>query len=48
MENNKKDFNSQITELENLTSTFKQYSDPVRFEEVAQMAKNIKLRLDQA
>jgi len=27
MENNKKDFNQQITELENLTTTFKQYCD---------------------
>lgn len=35
MENNKKDFNNQITELENLTGSFKQYSDPEQFEEVA-------------
>jgi hypothetical protein len=35
MENNKKDFNLQINELEQLTSTFKQYSDPNRYEEVA-------------
>ena len=42
MDNNKKDFNVQITELENLSSTFKQYTDTEAFEEVAQMAKNIK------
>jgi len=48
MENNKKDFNVQITELENLSSTFKQYTDAEAFEEVAQMAKNIKQRIDDA
>ena len=48
MENNKKDFNQQINELENLTTTFKQYGDAEQFEEVAQMAKNIKQRLDQS
>lgn len=34
--------------MENLTTTFKQYSDSEQFEEVAQMAKNIKQRLDQS
>lgn len=48
MENHKKDFNAQITELENLTSTFKQYFDGEAYEEVAAMARNIKTRIDDA
>ena len=48
MDNNKTDFSSQIMELENLTSNFKQYQDAEQFEEVATMAKNIKQRIDEA
>ena len=48
MENNKTDFSTQIMELENLTSTFKQYQDPENFEEVSQMAVDIKARVDKA
>jgi len=42
MENAKKDFNSEITDLENLTGTFKQYFDVNNFEEIAAMAKSYK------
>jgi len=48
MENQKKDFNTEITDLENLTSTFKQYSDVANYEEIAAMAKSYKARLDEA
>jgi len=48
MEMNKQDFTSQIMELENLTSGFKQYQDGDAFEEVANMAKNIHTRIEEA
>jgi len=48
MESNKTDFSTQIMDLENLTSTFKQYQDAEAFEEVATMAKSIKQRIDEA
>jgi len=48
MENNKKDFNNTITELDNLTTSFKNFSDIENFEQIAADAKNIKQRLDDA
>ena len=48
MENGKKEFNNQITELENLTSSFKQYYDPENYEEIANNARSIKQRIDEA
>ena len=48
MENHKKDFNTQISELENETSSFKKYIDGEAYEEVAAIAKNIKQRIDEA
>lgn len=48
MENHKKDFNNQIAELENETSSFKKYIDGEAYEEVAAIAKNIKQRIDEA
>jgi hypothetical protein len=42
MENDKKDFNNTIMELENLVGGFKQFSDAENYEEIAQKAKNIK------
>jgi len=38
----------EITDLENLTSTFKQYCDIGNFEEIAANAKAIKARIDEA
>jgi ABC-type Zn uptake system ZnuABC Zn-binding protein ZnuA len=48
MENGKKEFNNSITELENLTSSFKQYYDPENYEEIANNARSIKQRIDEA
>lgn len=48
MENNKKDFNNTITELDNLTTSFKNFSDIENYEQIAADAKNIKQRLDEA
>lgn len=48
MDNAKKDFNTEITDLENLTSTFKQYFDVNNFEEISAMAKSYKQRIDEA
>ena len=48
MENGKKEFNNAITELENLTSSFKQYYDPENYEEIANNARSIKSRIDEA
>jgi dynein heavy chain len=45
MENHKKDFNAQITELENETSSFKKYIDGEAYEEVAAIARNIHQRI---
>jgi hypothetical protein len=42
MENGKKEFNNTITELDNLTSSFKQYYDPDNYEEIANNVRSIK------
>ena len=39
MENNKKDFNTQINDLEKKTTEFKSFSDIDNFEEIASQAK---------
>lgn len=48
MENHKKDFNTQIMELENDKEQFKKYADGEAYEEVAAIARNIKQRIDEA
>lgn len=39
MENNKKDFNTQINDLEKKTTEFRAFSDIDNFEEIAAQAK---------
>ena len=41
MENQKKDFNTQITDLENEIAQFKKNTDGEAYEEVSATAKNI-------
>jgi dynein heavy chain len=48
MENNKKDFNTQINDLEKKTTEFKAFSDIDNFEEIASQAKQLKVALDEA
>lgn len=48
MENNKKDFNTQINDLEKKTTEFKAFSDIDNFEEIAALAKSLKHSLDEA
>lgn len=48
MENGKKEFNNAITELENLTSSFKQNCDPENYQEIANNLRSIKQRIDEA
>jgi hypothetical protein len=48
MDNNKSDFGVTITELEDKVGTFKANKDPELYEEVAQKAKDIKQRIDEA
>ena len=48
MENDKKDFNNTISELETLAGNFKNFSDVDNYEQIAQDAKNIKQRIDEA
>jgi len=44
----KKDFDVKIMEMENLVGSFKNYQDGDAYEEVAQIAKDIKARIDDA
>ena len=44
----KKDFDVKIMEMENLVGSFKNYQDGESYEEVAQIAKDIKARIDDA
>lgn len=48
MENDKKDFNNTISELETLAGGFKHHSDVENYEQISQEAKNIKQRIDDA
>jgi dynein heavy chain len=48
MNNNKADFQHQITELDNLASTFKQYVNVDDYELISQNARSIKARIDEA
>ena len=48
MEANKKEFGNEISELENLAGGFKQFADIENYEEIAQNAKNIKQKIDEA
>jgi dynein heavy chain len=47
MDNNKADFSLRIMELDNLVTGFAQYQDSEQYEQVAQMAKDIKARTDE-
>lgn len=48
MEANRREFSNEISELENLASGFKQFAEIENYEEIAQNAKNIKQKIDEA